>query len=81
MFNCHVCQKRLSGLPARLSKRCSGWCLTGDDKVRWESALAWRSLEASKSGVDESKISSDSALFRFVVTGESGPGMSVLPDF
>lgn len=79
LFNCHVCQKRLTGLPARLSKRCSGWCLTGDAKKQWEEAVSWRTKEADKQGVAESKIASDAALFRFVVTGESGPGMTIAP--
>lgn len=79
MFNCHVCKKRLSGLPARLSKRCSGWCLTGEDKKKWEAAIAWRSAEAKKSGIPESKVASDNALFRYVVTGEAGVGMTTVP--
>jgi DNA helicase-2/ATP-dependent DNA helicase PcrA len=79
MFNCHICQKRLSGLPARLSKRCSGWCLTGEDKSKWDKAVAWRSSEAAKAGIPESKVASDNALFRYVVTGEAGAGMSSPP--
>jgi DNA helicase-2/ATP-dependent DNA helicase PcrA len=79
LFNCQVCSKRLTGLPARLSKRCSGWCLTGEEKKRWEKAVAWRSQEAVKDGVPESKIASDSGLFKYVLTGESGAGMYKTP--
>jgi DNA helicase-2/ATP-dependent DNA helicase PcrA len=79
MFNCHVCSKRLTGLPARLSKRCSGWCLTGDEKILWDKAVEWRSQEAIKDGVPETKIASDSGLFKYVLTGEPGTGMYKTP--
>lgn len=68
---CSTCSNRLAGLPARRSGKCSPQCLTGDGARRWAQLVQWRSSGDAPSNV--SSIS-DSALFRFAVSGEVGPG-------
>lgn len=77
MFECGTCRRKLSGASARQVKRCSGPCLTGDMKKKWELAKHWRGEVAKSSKVPLEEVASDRSLFHFVVTGEKSRGFQV----
>jgi DNA helicase-2/ATP-dependent DNA helicase PcrA len=73
-FNCAKCGKKLSGAPARVSKACSGACLTGEHKVRWEKLRTWRAALAEQLGEHADDVVTERALFRYAVQSETGLG-------
>ena len=73
-FNCAACGKKLSGAPARVAKACSGGCLLGEYKTRWESLHAWRKELAEQLGEHTDDVVTDRALFRYAVSAETGLG-------
>jgi hypothetical protein len=73
-FNCAACGKKLSGAPARVAKACSGSCLAGEYKTRWERLHAWRKELAEQLGEHTDDVVTDRALFRYAVSAETGLG-------
>lgn len=73
-FNCKACGRRLTGVAARSSKACSGGCLSGELRRRWDALVVWREALAGDLGEHADEVITDSALFRFTVTGSTGIG-------
>jgi DNA helicase-2/ATP-dependent DNA helicase PcrA len=73
-FNCATCGKKLTGAPARVAKACSGSCLKGAHKVRWDSLHAWRAALAEQLGEHADDVVTERALFRYAVLAETGLG-------
>jgi superfamily I DNA/RNA helicase len=65
--SCAACGNRLVGAPAIRSRRCSGFCLTGEDRAVFDRLLGWRDSEASRRQLAPAELATDKALFAIAV--------------
>ncbi len=61
------CGQRLVGPAARTSRACSGPCLTGADKTRYDQLAAWRNDKAATTHSTAGSVATDKALFSIAV--------------
>jgi DNA helicase-2/ATP-dependent DNA helicase PcrA len=75
---CVKCGGRLTSTEARKAKRCSGGCLDGKARERYDQLVAWRDANAQQLGCAPPRVASDRSLFRAAVAGASKgiPGFS-----
>jgi DNA helicase-2/ATP-dependent DNA helicase PcrA len=66
-----ACGARLSSAEARTARACSGGCLTGEARDRFERLVFWRDTQAAAVAVEVEQVASDRALFRAAVRGSS----------
>jgi DNA helicase-2/ATP-dependent DNA helicase PcrA len=71
LFSCGRCGDRLIGRQARLVRRCSGRCLEGLERERYETLDAWRRERAEALGLVPQKVASDKTLFGAAVDGST----------
>jgi DNA helicase-2/ATP-dependent DNA helicase PcrA len=79
-LSCEACGGRLSSLAARVAKRCSGACLSGDAAARHDRLVVWRAEQAAALGIAAKEIATDRALFTIAVTERTAGvvGLSLL---
>lgn len=66
---CERCGDRLRSAEARTARRCSGGCLTGATRDRFDALVAWREQVAIDEGIPATRVAGDRALFRAAVRG------------